>query len=340
MNLDLHETIISQYHAALEMLKETILACPDALWHNPDDGNQFWQVAYHALFYTHLYLQESEETFRPWPGHREEYRLDQEVVEPPAKEVVLDYLAFCRHEVLKKAPALVLDASSGFAWLPFTKFELQLYSIRHIQQHVGELMERLGPQAAGIDWVGSRRPEIDEQKRLDHQAEPTLVELIRYNNWANAQVLAACRKLSHDQLAATAPGAYGSIHRTLGHIIAAEADYVGRLTGAGPQPPFQWHAGPSLAEISDFAGEVAAALLDAVQRIPPGHGVHEEENDETFDYQAGALFIQIVNHGIEHRTNITTILAGLGLPAPEVDGWAYLSAHPERFEMKIGSRSC
>jgi uncharacterized damage-inducible protein DinB len=26
--------------------------------------------------------------------------------------------------------------------------------------------------------------------------EPTLVELIRYNNWANAQVIAACQKLT------------------------------------------------------------------------------------------------------------------------------------------------
>lgn len=337
--MDIRETIISQYHSALEMLEETILACPEALWHKPDDGNKFWQVAYHALYYTHLYLQESEETFQPWTGHREEYRFARGVAEPPDKAVIVDYLAFCRREVLERTPALVLDAPSGFDWLKFSKFELQLYSIRHIQQHVGELMERLGSRAAGIDWIGSRRAGIDARKRLDNQAEAMLVELIRYNNWANTQLLAACRKLSRDQLAATAPGTYGSIHRTLGHIIAAEADYVDRLTGAGPQPPFQWQDGPSAAEIADFAGEVAAALLDAVQRIPPAHTVHEEEDGETFDYQAGALFIQIVNHGIEHRTNVTTILAGLDLPAPEVDGWAYLSAHPDQFEMKVGSRN-
>ncbi|MEZ4615731.1 MAG: hypothetical protein R2867_09500 [Caldilineaceae bacterium] len=28
-----------------------------------------------------------------------------------------------------------LSAPSGFSWLPFTKFELQIYSIRHLQQH-------------------------------------------------------------------------------------------------------------------------------------------------------------------------------------------------------------
>jgi uncharacterized damage-inducible protein DinB len=79
---------------------------------------------------------------------------------------------------------------------------------------------------------------------------------------------------------------------------------------------------------------VAPALLDAVRRVPPDHMVHEEEDGNTMDYKAQLLFIQAVNHGIEHRTNITTILSGLGLPAPEVDGWGYLFAHPEPFALK------
>ncbi len=93
-----------------------------------------------------------------------------------------------------------------------------------------------------------------------------------------------------------------------------------------------------MAGLSAFASDVAPALLDAVQRIPPNHIVHEEEDGNTFDYQARGLFIQIINHGIEHRTNITTILSGLGLPAPEVDGWGYIWSHPDQFEMKTGSR--
>ena len=172
---------------------------------------------------------------------------------------------------------------------------------------------------------------------MDTQPEPTLVELIRYNNWANAQVLAACQKLTADQLAAAAPGTYGTIHRTLGHIVAAEADYVGRMAGDGPQQPFRWEDGPAVADIAAFYEQVAAALLDAVQRIPPTTLVHEEENGQFINYHARQLFMQAISHGIEHRTNITTILSGLGLPAPEVDGWAYLFSHPDRFEMKEGS---
>jgi uncharacterized damage-inducible protein DinB len=172
---------------------------------------------------------------------------------------------------------------------------------------------------------------------MENQPESILVELIHYNNWANAQVFAACQELSEEQLAASAPGVYGSIHRTLGHMIAAEADYVGRLTGTRLEPPFRWEDKPALPEISAFSKQVAVALLEAIQRTPPKHIVHEEENGFTIDYQARVLFIQVINHGVEHRTNVTTILSGLGLPAPEVDGWGYLFSHPDQFELKESS---
>ena len=168
------------------------------------------------------------------------------------------------------------------------------------------------------------------------QPESTLVELIHYNNWANAHVLAVCQKLTTGQLAAATPGTYGTIRDTLEHIIRAEADYVGRMTGDHLQPPFEWGGLAALTDLSTFAGQVADALLDAARRIPPTQMVYEEEDGNTLDYQARALFIQVINHGIEHRTNITTILNGLGLPVPEVDGWGYLFSHPDRFEMKEG----
>ncbi len=171
---------------------------------------------------------------------------------------------------------------------------------------------------------------------MDTQPEPTLVELIRYNNWANAQVFAACQKLTAEQLNTSAPGAYGTIRDTMEHIIKAEAGYIGRLTGNRPQPSFRWREGAPLADVVAFAGRVAGALLDTIQSVPPDHIVHEEEDGNTFDYQARLLFIQIINHGVEHRTNITTIISGLGLHAPEVDGWGYLSAHPDRFAVKEG----
>ena len=55
---------------------------------------------------------------------------------------MLEYLDLCRQQVDMRTRQLDLDASSGFQWLPFGKLELQFYTIRHLQQHAGELMER------------------------------------------------------------------------------------------------------------------------------------------------------------------------------------------------------
>ena len=51
--------------------------------------------------------------------------------------------------------AMDLEAEAGFYWLPFDKLELQIYNIRHIHQHTGELCERLGAQGGiEVGWVG------------------------------------------------------------------------------------------------------------------------------------------------------------------------------------------
>ena len=63
--MDIPAILISQYLASLEMLKQSITLCPDALWDAAGDKNKSWQTAYHALFFTHLYLGESEEELRP-----------------------------------------------------------------------------------------------------------------------------------------------------------------------------------------------------------------------------------------------------------------------------------
>jgi uncharacterized damage-inducible protein DinB len=161
-----------------------------------------------------------------------------------------------------------------------------------------------------------------------------LVEFIRYNNWSNQQVLESCRKLDEGQLSYAIPGAYGTIRETLQHIIRAEASYLQALTGTRPEPPFDWKSGPGLAEIADYAALVGDALLDAAGSLDPSRVIHQDWDGNPVHYQALALFIQIVDHGIEHRTNVTTLLnQGLGKP-PDIDGWSYLRTFPDRFELE------
>lgn len=163
-------------------------------------------------------------------------------------------------------------------------------------------------------------------------SDAPLLEFMRYNNWANQQVLSACQALSEDQLAAAASGAYGTIRATLQHIIRAESRYAFRFTGTYREPPFKWEDSPSLDALAAYHAHVAADLLDIASRVEPGHLITAEWDGKPVRFQALALFIQVINHGIEHRTNITTILSALGLPAPDVAGWEYLWTHQDRFE--------
>ncbi len=149
--MDTKAVIHSQYLAALEMLKQVIVLCPEASWDAPGDKDKFWNKAYHTLFYVHLYLQETEQHFQPWEKHH-----DPDTGQPFTQAEVLEYLAFAENQVRERVPALDLEAESGFDWLPFGKLELQIYNIRHIQQHTGELFERLDKLQIKLDWVGKQ----------------------------------------------------------------------------------------------------------------------------------------------------------------------------------------
>jgi hypothetical protein len=77
--MNFSKILMSQFLAALEMLMHTITQCPTALWNSPDDKTKFWHIAYHALFYTHLYLQDSQQAFTPWPKRCPEYQVTARV---------------------------------------------------------------------------------------------------------------------------------------------------------------------------------------------------------------------------------------------------------------------
>ena len=170
---------------------------------------------------------------------------------------------------------------------------------------------------------------------MARQPESTLIEFVRYNQWANQQLLAICLKLDESLLTADIPGTAGSIRQTFEHLLRAEAGFLKRIHGTGPQPSFKWEEEPSLAEIADFAAEVAEAFMSTIQHVPPTQNVHEEAPGWTFDYQARLIFMSLVYHGVAHRTDITTFLNNQGVALPELDVWGYQEAYPDRFQAKL-----
>jgi len=153
----------SQYHAALETLRQCIEQCPDTLWDDKSNtGPPFWRVAYHTIFYTHFYLEKNNKVFAPWKKHRKGAdNLGGAKRKPSAcpaytRKEILEYWRLCDGMVDEKVEAMDLAADKcGFWWYRMGKLEHQIVNIRHIQHHAAILSQRL--RAAGakrIGWVG------------------------------------------------------------------------------------------------------------------------------------------------------------------------------------------
>jgi DinB superfamily len=158
----------SQYHASLAMLRKTIEQCPDEIWMSGEHLNSFWQVAYHVLFYTHLYLQPNEAAFKPWAHHQADVQNQDGLTFPPdpksdlpvgpqpySKNQVLEYWNFVDQLVDTTVDSLdLMSPQSGFWWYKCSKLEHQFINLRHVQHHQAQLADRLR-SAANIStrWV-------------------------------------------------------------------------------------------------------------------------------------------------------------------------------------------
>ena len=156
----------SQYRAALAMLRQAVERCPADPWTDGTSTNPFWHIAYHAVFFTHLYLQPDEKAFRPWAKHREEYQFLGPLPWPPHKmpnigepytqAEVLEYLDACEAMVPSVDQLDLMAPECGFWWYKISKLEHQIVNIRHLQHHAAQLADRLRNAAdIGVDWVGA-----------------------------------------------------------------------------------------------------------------------------------------------------------------------------------------
>ena len=156
-----------------------------------------------------------------------------------------------------------------------------------------------------------------------------LPDFFKYNLWANLRLLDVCAHLSDAQLDATTRGTFGSVRETLMHLFAAEEGYVRHFTGTSPTP--------RLKELTTFPG------FDELRRRAERSGKElitiAEQGDlsqifyldgGTYEAPAIVVVIQAINHAIDHRSQIATLLSQQDIEPPDLDGWAYNDAMHER----------
>lgn len=138
------ESVAGQFGAALAMLENAIVACPDDAWDAAGREPRFWYVASHTLFWTDYYLAGTDRGFAPPPPFGLE-ELDPAGVMPPRTYTKAELLAYLEHGRRRLAARLdALDDAAaaepcGYAGKHFSALELLLYNLRHVQHHAGQL---------------------------------------------------------------------------------------------------------------------------------------------------------------------------------------------------------
>lgn len=159
MAAHLNRILISQFEAALAMHRECVARCPAEQWDAAIGKYPFWHVSYHTLMFVDCYLARTNESFVPRPEFLPAGRAELDEEYPSRRFTQPELLAYIdvlhpqlRDTIAAETPE-TLQGPSGFSHLPFTRAELHLYNIRHVQHHTGQLgafLRRIGVSTA---WV-------------------------------------------------------------------------------------------------------------------------------------------------------------------------------------------
>jgi hypothetical protein len=188
METSWNSVLWSQFGAAIDMLENALVACPDSLWTHrlwrdapdqplprgfPPGFAEFWYVTYHALFWLDLYLSGSrEEEFVP-PAPFAWAEVDPEWVPPQrpyTKDELLAYLAATRRRCHTTLVALTDEQARRPVEYPWAQgqavsyLELQLYNMRHVQEHAAQLslfLGRHGVPDEALDWVARAKEDAE-----------------------------------------------------------------------------------------------------------------------------------------------------------------------------------
>ena len=154
-----------------------------------------------------------------------------------------------------------------------------------------------------------------------------LPDFFQYNLWANLRLLDACAQLSDAQLDATMAGTFGCVRETLMHMFASEEGYARhwQFTGAPPIPPLkELTTFPGFDELRRRAERSGKELLAVAEQGKLDQILSLDEG--TYEAPVIVVLIQAINHGIDHRSQMATLLSQQNIEPPDLDGWSYNDA--------------
>ena len=153
--------------------------------------------------------------------------------------------------------------------------------------------------------------------------------LARYGRWMNERMYATVAAMSDDERKRDRNAFFGSIHRTLNHLVWADSIWLSRFTG-GTYAERAW--GTDLYDDFDALAQARArtdtAILDWAGQLEPGWLA------STFEYRSAGdgrlrrlpawiAATHLFNHATHHRGQLTTLIKQAGAD-PGVTDLPYL----------------
>lgn len=162
------EAILSQLTAALQTLSQAVDRCPESAWHESQKDYPFSQVVFHTLFFTDYYLDGDLEAVKEQQFHRDhpDYFQDYEELEWREPRNLYDrgttrkYLEFCLAKCRARIETENHPAEQcGVDGFSFSRGELYIYLLRHIQHHAAQLGLRVQwLTGTELDWRRGQSP--------------------------------------------------------------------------------------------------------------------------------------------------------------------------------------
>jgi uncharacterized damage-inducible protein DinB len=148
--------------------------------------------------------------------------------------------------------------------------------------------------------------------------------LARYNRWANGRLFDAVAKLGDERLRRDVGLFFGSVHRTLNHVLLADRIWLFRLTGEQPEQ------GPPGRVLHDDFHALLRARRETDERIVrtvddfPDSDVagtvrFRMASGRDVETSVAAVLSHLFNHQAHHRGQAHSALTILGAGSVELD---------------------
>ncbi|HEX6030993.1 MAG TPA: DinB family protein [Tepidiformaceae bacterium] len=140
-----------------------------------------------------------------------------------------------------------------------------------------------------------------------------------HHAWATERLIDACSSLSAEQLATDVPDGFGSVLRTLQHVVGSDAFDLAIVAGKSLETADTKQMG--LSELRAESEATARGWVAFLATAPAAAAmIREVDPDDGYQRDAplGIRLVGALEHGMEHRGQISSGLKMLGIEPPRI----------------------